>query len=464
MSTNAPHPPSIRSRLTSALLVWSLLWGLAVGAAIWLAVAHEVDELLDDTLQASAQVLAALAVLGQERRTPEPAVAVKDPPVDRVAWQLVSADGRLLVRSAAAPDEPWHLRPRLGFSDSPGWRLYGRPAGSDGRVLYLGQSLGERREARLEVALSAVLAAIAVGVLGHLWLRRRMDKEMQPLQALAQRLRAWSPETAGHRASALGPAARAELAPVHDALESLAARLASRLANERAFSAHAAHALRTPLAGLDAQLAVALRECPPELRSRLQRIREGAGRLQAVIAALLGLFRAGAESRRTPVALATLMARLPTARLQVHVQTGATVEADADLLAAALANLLDNAQRHGARQVWIDAPAPERLRVRDDGPGVDPQRLRDLQAALAAQQYDGVTGLGLMLADRVARAHGGRLRLPEVERGFAVEIDLGEAAAGCDGPRNDATPPAATAPGDGTDGPAGNHRHSSRPR
>ncbi|HEY5633581.1 MAG TPA: hypothetical protein VIT02_07455 [Burkholderiaceae bacterium] len=49
----------------------------------------------------------------------------------------------------------------------------------------------------------------------------------------------------------------------------------------------------------------------------------------------------------------------------------------------------------------------------------------ELQTAISAQAYDGVTGLGLTLADRVARAHDGELRLPPAQNGFAVELDLG---------------------------------------
>ena len=49
--------PSIRTRLTRALLGWSVLWTLSVSLAVWLAVQREVDELLDDTLLAAAQVL-----------------------------------------------------------------------------------------------------------------------------------------------------------------------------------------------------------------------------------------------------------------------------------------------------------------------------------------------------------------------------------------------------------------------
>jgi two-component system sensor histidine kinase TctE len=204
-------------------------------------------------------------------------------------------------------------------------------------------------------------------------------------------------------------------------------RLDLRMATERAFSAHAAHALRTPLAGIDAQLAVALRECPPPLGARLQRVRDAAARLQGVVAALLGLFRTSGPTIRAPVDVVRLLARLPVAGLQVQVHADTTVLADADLLAAALVNLLDNALRHGAEQVTVQTTAAGGLRLDDDGPGVPAQRRQQLQAALDAQAYDGVTGLGLMLADRVARAHGGRLWLPATDQGFAVELHLGPA-------------------------------------
>jgi K+-sensing histidine kinase KdpD len=99
--------------------------------------------------------------------------------------------------------------------------------------------------------------------------------------------------------------------------------------------------------------------------------------------------------------------------------------ADADLITAAVLNLMDNAQRHGARTVTFSTPGANVLQVHDDGPGVDSARRRELQAAIDAQDYDGRTGLGLMLADLVARAHGGGLSLPEQASGFAAELNLG---------------------------------------
>ncbi|MBK9362956.1 MAG: hypothetical protein IPM99_18555 [Rubrivivax sp.] len=85
---------------------------------------------------------------------------------------------------------------------------------------------------------------------------------------------------------------------MHDAIEALGERLARRVANERAFGAHSAHALRTPLAGIDLQLAVAEREAPPALQPRLARAR---GRDAADAR---GRGAAGAVSQRRGVAAA----------------------------------------------------------------------------------------------------------------------------------------------------------------
>jgi signal transduction histidine kinase len=417
-------PASIASRLARAVLGWALAWGVAVGLAVWLAASYEVDELLDEALRSSAEFMTALAADHDETVAPP----VGTDAVEHFAWQLVAADGRVLRRSHRAPVAAWQAAPRTGFANVPGWRVYGLQAGPDGRVLYAAQTRAERNEARAEVALGAALAALAVGLLGQVWLRVRVRHELQPLQRLSQRLSAWQVQPGGATA-ALGAPERAELVPVHAALEALAARLATRLASEQAFSAHAAHALRTPLAGIDAQLAVAARSAPPELAERLVRVRSAAARLQHVVAALLGLFRSAdgtAALQRGPVGLEELVQRLPPFALAVQAEPGAMLDADADLLAAALLNLLDNAQRHGARNVRLAVAGGGRvLQLRDDGRGVEPSRRAALAQALAEERYADTGGLGLMLADRVARAHGGRLALPAVEQGFGADIELG---------------------------------------
>ncbi len=412
--------PSIRARLATALLLWTLVWGLGVAVAVGYAAQGEVDELLDESLQSSAAMMAGTLQVTYRDASPVE-VALPIGVEGEFAWQLVAATGTVLQRSANAPVQSLHTVPTAGFSQTEAWRVFGVAIGSDGRMVYVAHTVRERAEARTEVAMSAALAAISIGLLGHVWLRLRVRSELRPLERLTDKLEQHDPLDP---AQALGTAERAELAPVHAAIDQLGQRLARRVAHERAFAAHAAHALRTPLAGMEAQLAVALLESTPAVQQRLQRVREASMRLQRVVQSLLDLFRVGSEVHREAVDLKALVAHLPVEGLVVVVQGQGPLAADPDLLAAALANLLDNAKRHGARQVVVSTPARGTLRLQDDGPGATPERLHELREALRHQHYEGHTGLGLMLADLVARSHGGALWLPPTPQGFAVELRL----------------------------------------
>lgn len=413
--------PSIRGRLSRLVLLLSFVWALLASVAVWVAVRQEVKELLDETLQDSADVLAELLEAAALTGTGPPRVITASQGGSHFAWQLVDAQGRLLLRSKRAPAEPWHAQPRRGFADAPfGWRSYGRPLGA--AMLYAAQTGDERRETMAAVGLASAGTALAVGLLCMLWLSARVRRELLPLTLFSQALRTHDPLASD---AALPAAGREELVPMRDAIEELGQRLARRVANERAFTAHAAHALRTPLAGMDAQLAVALREAGPEAQPRLLRTREAAARLRRVVTALLTLFRSGVDLQWQPVDVAALLARLPVEGLELKLPAGATVEADPDLLAAALINLLDNSLRHGAGWVSVELQG-QRIRLRDDSRGVDAARLAELQEALAQQDYEGRMGLGLTLADMVARAHGGGLRLLAGAGGFCVELCLGQ--------------------------------------
>lgn len=420
--------PSIRVRLSNALLLWAVLWGLGVALAVGYATQREVDELLDESLQSTATLLASALVMAYGEVGPaidaSPPLQASD--AGNFAWQLVAGSGAVLQRSANAPATALRLVATAGFSSAPEWRVFGAALGSEGRMLYVAHAERERVEARAEAALSGALAALSIGLLAHWWLRARVRHELRPLERLTDKLLRHDPLD---RAQALGAAERVELAPMHAAIDDLGRRLAQRVAHARAFSAHAAHALRTPLAGMDAQLAVALREATPSVQQRLQRVREASGRLQRVVQSLLDLFRAGDEVRRAAVDLKALLAHLPVAGVEVTVQGNASLVADPDLLAAALANLLDNAKRHGAQHVRVSVPSAGVVRVADDGPGAPPERLRLLRESIRTQSYDAATGLGLMLADLVARSHGGSLGLPDAASGFVVDLALGADAA-----------------------------------
>jgi signal transduction histidine kinase len=110
------------------------------------------------------------------------------------------------------------------------------------------------------------------------------------------------------------------------------------------------------------------------------------------------------------------------------VQGRCLAQADPDLLAAALLNLLDNSVRYGATRVTATLTQEHGrvlLRLLDDGPGVDNATREYLEVALAKRDFSQRLGLGLMLASRVAAAHGGTLGLLSPSgRGFGIELAL----------------------------------------
>ena len=100
--------------------------------------------------------------------------------------------------------------------------------------------------------------------------------------------------------------------------------------------------------------------------------------------------------------------------------------ADRLRLEQALGNLVDNALRHGAGEVRLEAERADgsvELRIADDGPGFPagflPRAFERFARAEDGRARDGA-GLGLALVDAIARAHGGRAAAANTPGGGAV--------------------------------------------
>jgi len=95
-------------------------------------------------------------------------------------------------------------------------------------------------------------------------------------------------------------------------------------------------------------------------------------------------------------------------------------------------NLVDNALRYGEKDVGIAVRAEDHtvvLEVADRGPGIpasEVERLKQPFTRLEIARSDkGGAGLGLAIADRVVRAHGGSLALlPRPGGGLIAEVRL----------------------------------------
>ena len=103
--------------------------------------------------------------------------------------------------------------------------------------------------------------------------------------------------------------------------------------------------------------------------------------------------------------------------LHLDIDRAETIFADRQMLAQAIANLIQNAMRYGGDQVTLVAKN-RTIGVRDNGPGVDPEQYPEIIKPMVrldgTRQTEG-TGLGLALVRAVADRHGADLVLSQTD-------------------------------------------------
>jgi signal transduction histidine kinase len=215
-----------------------------------------------------------------------------------------------------------------------------------------------------------------------------------------------------------------ELARTEGQRKKLTSELASRerLATLGRIAAGIAHEVRNPLAAmkLRADLARAGGEATPAVARDLEDIASEIGRLDRLVSDLLFVGGRRSEARQdldvgelTARRVALLAPWAKEKGVTLVSEGSARASVDADAVSRGVDNLLRNAvdaSRAGDRvAVRVTSRASEaRVDVEDRGPGVPPGREAELFEPFFTTKPDG-TGLGLALAQAVARAHGGKL-------------------------------------------------------
>lgn len=218
-----------------------------------------------------------------------------------------------------------------------------------------------------------------------------------------------------------------EIAPLILHINDLLQRLDDSVQAQRRFVGHAAHQLRTPLAGLKVECELMLAgELPDDVRERAERIKAVNDRMIRLGRQLLVLARADSSTRpqdsfirsdlgewvRTSAAEWLQRTRAAGLMLELNAPDEPVwVDIDPILMDELLGNLIDNALHHakGATAIRLQVGAtPPSLTVEDDGAGVAPEEAQHVFEAFyrAPGNAPGGAGLGLAIVREIARAHG----------------------------------------------------------
>lgn len=226
-----------------------------------------------------------------------------------------------------------------------------------------------------------------------------------------------------------------------DALQLSRRELAGSVAAQQQLVADASHELRTPITALRTNLEVLLETDDAHDRERraiLTALTAQVGELSQLVADVIEVARGEAAAVDTdePVDLVALVehelqrARLHYPEVDYRLEARPTVLAGApDRLARAVANLLDNAAKHGGNDGHVTIRVDERgVVVRDTGPGIAPDDLPHVfdrfYRGADARQVPG-SGLGLSIVQQVAAHHGGSVVASNHPDGGAViHLDL----------------------------------------
>lgn len=454
---NAPRSGySLRRRLMLGLSLGLLAAGLAFFLLIRSYASQAAERAFDRLLAASALSIADGVQIENGRLSvdlPFASHSILDVnPMSRVFYRVSAPDGTFIT---GYPDLGTRIPPARdaspAFTDGrfldTGVRIavIGRfvadPAAGGWVTILVAESTEDRHAFAAEIVRAASLPTLAIMLIAAMFGWIVIQQSLRPLAELEKAISVREP-------AGLTPVRASvprEVEALVKALNMLMERLAAAFARMQGFLGEAAHQIRTPLAGLRAQIEVALDEKDmASIETRLHRAHRNAVAITHLTNQLLAdtMVAHRSEARAlVPLDLAVLGAR-----------TVAGIAADGDdpsitfcppkdgtvllilgddvMLAEALKNLIDNALKYGGGNGPVTVVADEsagavRLSVTDCGPGIAPEdrgRVCERFARGAGAEGTIGSGLGLAIAARVAARHGGTLDFSGGAGGFAVTM------------------------------------------
>jgi heavy metal sensor kinase len=429
----------IRIRLSAVFIVVMALSLGATGAFVHRRQAADLNDSIDNALRARAQEISALLdSTGGNLEPASPSFAGDAGDVGQVidehsrVFDLASgASGQSLLTAGQlatarrgvlkiASDRPPGLHGRA--------RVYARPHAVEEHrfVLVVASSLAQR-----DATLQSLTGELLLGGAGALLIAALSgfavaSGALRPVEAMRARAALISDLQPGERLTETRT--DDEIGRLGQTLNEMLGRLEQVLARERAFVADASHELRTPLTVLRTELELALSQprSADELRAAMRSACEESEQLARLADDLLLLARSDSSQlsrAREPIDISDMLDHARDQAIDrghahgrnIDVLPGAAlvVSGDRDALQRAIANLLDNALRHGHGTVTLSAHAGAggvRIEVTDQGTELDEDfaahAFERFARAPQARSRPG-TGLGLAIVRAIAEAHHG---------------------------------------------------------
>ncbi|MBN1220433.1 MAG: HAMP domain-containing protein [Anaerolineae bacterium] len=317
-------------------------------------------------------------------------------------------------------------------------------------VVYLSQPLGDvttvLHDLRLRWLVAMAIALLLSGLVGLLLSRAIAN----PLHQLTQAANAVAQ---GQLDQQVPVTSHDELGRLSQTFNQMTARLKAARQMQIDMVANVSHELRTPLTSIKGMIET-LRggavDDPAVRDSFLETAEQETDRLIRLVKDLLLLSRVDSETltlKKKPTNLAELIQKaldrlafqieMRGLKVQVDVNVfSPTVDVDPDRIEQVLMNLLDNSIKYsqsGGQIIINVAPKPNQLaliQIQDHGMGIAADDLprigqRFYRTDKARSRAEGGSGLGLVIARSLIRAHGGQLWIDSQEgQGTVVSFTL----------------------------------------
>ncbi|MHB1676086.1 MAG: sensor histidine kinase [Sulfuriferula sp.] len=454
-------PPNIRNHsLRSLLLAWVLipllgLLAIATGGAFYIAresVTDAYDKALLDPIQALSQHIEIIDDHPVLVMSPESLRSLFTHAYDSVYYQIASDDGKIFAGNLHLPI-PSYLGVKPVFYNA-------HYSGRDVRVgvlripldngvhfdnapryvvIQIAETLIRRDRNLYELLAVMITPALIIAFAAIMLVWFGISRGLTPLRDLQAEIAARSlldlrPVPEEH--------APIEVRLVIVSLNNLLRGLAAAIDGQQRFLANAAHQLRTPLAGLQTQVEVALRnDMSGELRGMLEQLLDATQRAAHIANQLLALARAEPSSQYLvtqqnldmadliEVSIAFWLHRASIKKIDLGFEISpARVLGDSLLIGELVANLIDNAIRYTHENGYITVRCYQDggavLEVEDNGIGIpEAQREKVLERFYRVDGSPGNgCGLGLAIVQEIVRQHAAELLITVPENGMGTRI------------------------------------------